>query len=181
MGEQVPVDGPGEMVERLAAATNAHDLDALEACFAPEYVNETPVHPARGFTGRDKIVKFEGQYHGVHDYALVSVAPNNMAELGAEDNPVALAWGRGIPEAISRTIVPARYNNIEFLRKLFEREADQIAAIIVEPVLGNAADRHAFPRQFDRMYEQHTQECAKFECDFRRNHYAAIAEGHDGT
>ena len=94
---------------------------------------------ARAYTGKTKIVKFEGQYHGVHDYALVSVAPNNMADLGSEDNPVALAWGRGIPEAISQTIIPARYNNLEFLRRLFEREADQIAAIIVEPVLGNAA------------------------------------------
>src|SRR4051794_85225 len=52
---------------------------------------------ARAYTGRDKIVKFEGQYHGVHDYALISVAPDNMADLGDEDNPVGLAWGRGIP------------------------------------------------------------------------------------
>ena len=93
---------------------------------------------ARAYTGRTKIVKFEGQYHGVHDYALISVAPNNMADLGDEDNPVGLAWGRGIPEEISRTIIPARYNNIEFLRKLFERQGDEIAAVIVEPVLGNA-------------------------------------------
>jgi glutamate-1-semialdehyde 2,1-aminomutase len=93
---------------------------------------------ARAYTGRTKIVKFEGQYHGVHDYALVSVAPNNMADLGDEDNPVGLAWGRGIPEAISKTIVPARYNNIEFLRRLFERDGNDIAAVIVEPVLGNA-------------------------------------------
>lgn len=94
---------------------------------------------ARAYTGKTKIVKFEGQYHGVHDYALVSVAPNNVKDLGDEDNPVGLAWGRGIPEEISRTIVPARYNNLDFLRRLFERQADQIAAIIVEPVLGNAA------------------------------------------
>src|SRR5512143_1256003 len=93
---------------------------------------------ARGYTGREKIVKFEGQYHGVHDYALISVAPNDMAELGDAENPVRLAWGRGIPEAVADTIIPARYNNIEFLRRLFEREGDQIAAIIVEPVLGNA-------------------------------------------
>jgi glutamate-1-semialdehyde 2,1-aminomutase len=93
---------------------------------------------ARAYTGRNKIVKFEGQYHGVHDYALISVAPNDMAELGDEDNPVGLAWGRGIPDAVARTIIPARYNNIEFLRRLFEREGEDIAAIIVEPVLGNA-------------------------------------------
>jgi glutamate-1-semialdehyde 2,1-aminomutase len=94
---------------------------------------------ARAYTGRTKIVKFEGQYHGVHDYALISVGPNDMSELGDAENPVALAWGRGIPEQVAKTIIPARYNNIDFLRRLFEREADDIAAIIVEPVLGNAA------------------------------------------
>ena len=49
----------GEMVEavleRLVAATNDHDLDALVGCFAPDYLNETPAHPARGFAGRDQV------------------------------------------------------------------------------------------------------------------------------
>jgi glutamate-1-semialdehyde 2,1-aminomutase len=93
---------------------------------------------ARAYTERNKIVKFEGQYHGVHDYALISVAPDDMRELGDEDNPVRLAWGRGIPDAVADTMIPARYNNIDFLRRLFEREGHDIAAIIVEPVLGNA-------------------------------------------
>src|SRR4029079_18606525 len=93
---------------------------------------------ARGYTGREKIVKFEGQYHGVHDYALISVAPDNMADLGDEDNPVHLAWGRGIPSAVAETIIPARYNNIDALRRLFERQGSEIAAIIGELVLGNA-------------------------------------------
>ncbi len=68
---------------------------------------------ARGYTGREKIVKFEGQYHGVHDYALISVSPDDMSELGDADNPVRLAWGRGIPGAVADTIIPARYNNID--------------------------------------------------------------------
>ena len=93
---------------------------------------------ARAYTGRSKIVKFEGQYHGVHDYALISVTPNDMAELGDSENPVALAWGRGIPEAVSKTVIPARYNEMGVLRRIFERDGDDIAAIIVEPVLGNA-------------------------------------------
>ena len=93
---------------------------------------------ARAYTGRDKIVKFEGQYHGVHDYALISVSPDDTSELGDAENPVRLTWGRGIPNAVADTIIPARYNNIEFLRRLFEREGSDIAAIIVEPVLGNA-------------------------------------------
>jgi glutamate-1-semialdehyde 2,1-aminomutase len=93
---------------------------------------------ARAYTGREKIVKFEGQYHGVHDYALISVGPDDMSELGDADKPVALAWGRGIPGAVADTIIPARYNNIEFLRRLFEEQGHEIAAVIVEPVLGNA-------------------------------------------
>jgi ketosteroid isomerase-like protein len=44
-----------QVVDRLVSATNAHDLDALVACFAEDYCNETPVHPARGFIGRDQV------------------------------------------------------------------------------------------------------------------------------
>src|SRR6185436_15491530 len=93
---------------------------------------------ARAYTGRNKIVKFEGQYHGVHDYALISVTPDNMSDLGDADKPVRLAWGRGIPDAVADTIIPARYNNLDLLRRLFEEHGHDIAAVIVEPVLGNA-------------------------------------------
>ena len=94
---------------------------------------------ARAYTGRDRIVKFEGQYHGVHDYALISVTPDRpQEELGDADNPVGLAWGRGIPEAVARTIIPARYNALDVLRRIFERDGSDIAGVIIEPVLGNA-------------------------------------------
>ncbi len=93
---------------------------------------------ARGFTGRDKIVKFEGQYHGVHDYALISVLPNDVSALGDRENPVRLAWGRGIPRAITETVIPVPYNDLVTLRRVFERDGDDIAAVLIEPVLGNA-------------------------------------------
>ena len=48
-------DSPDALVDRLVRATNAHDLDALVDCFAVDYRNETPVHPARGFTGREQV------------------------------------------------------------------------------------------------------------------------------
>jgi glutamate-1-semialdehyde 2,1-aminomutase len=112
---------------------------------------------ARAYTGREKIVKFEGQYHGVHDYALISVGPDDMAELGDPDAPVALAWGRGIPGAVADTIIPARYNDIEALRRVFERHGEEIAAIIVEPVLGNA--QAIMPREgFHQQMRALTQE-----------------------
>jgi len=49
------MDGPAATVERLVQATNAHDLDRLVACFAEDYRNETPVHPARSFQGRSQV------------------------------------------------------------------------------------------------------------------------------
>src|SRR5258708_19304594 len=56
-GEQrtMSMEGPGATVERLLQATNAHDLERLVACFADDYRNETPVHPARDFQGRAQV------------------------------------------------------------------------------------------------------------------------------
>ena len=50
-------DAPGAVVDRLSRATNAHDIEALAACFAVDYRNQTPVHPARGFEGRAQVRK----------------------------------------------------------------------------------------------------------------------------
>jgi glutamate-1-semialdehyde 2,1-aminomutase len=80
-----------------------------------------------------------------------------MSELGDPDAPVALAWGRGIPGAVAETIIPARYNRIENLRKLFEQHGEEIAAIIVEPVLGNAQaimPRPGFHQQMRALTEE---------------------------
>lgn len=68
MGAEASGNGAGALVERLAAATNAHDLDALERCFAEDYVNETPAHPARGFVGREQVRRnWEQIFRGVPD------------------------------------------------------------------------------------------------------------------
>jgi glutamate-1-semialdehyde 2,1-aminomutase len=91
---------------------------------------------ARAFTGRDRIVKFEGQYHGVHDYALVS--PDEATELGDRADPIRIVRGRGIPEVIATTMIPVPFNDLDALRRVFERDGEQIAAVIVEPILGNA-------------------------------------------
>jgi hypothetical protein len=61
-------EGPGSMVERLCRATNDHDLEALTSCFAADYRNETPAHPARGFRGRGQVHKnWEQIFAGVPD------------------------------------------------------------------------------------------------------------------
>jgi glutamate-1-semialdehyde 2,1-aminomutase len=84
---------------------------------------------ARGYTGRDKIVKFEGCYHGHSDSLLVK-AGSGMLTLGEPSSP-------GVPASLAEHTITLNYNDIEQVRETFTKIGDQIACIIVEPVAGN--------------------------------------------
>lgn len=84
---------------------------------------------ARGYTGRNKIVKFEGCYHG-HGDSLLIKAGSGVATLGLPDSP-------GVPEGVAKNTITVPYNDLESVRYAFEQFGDDIAAIIVEPVAGN--------------------------------------------
>ncbi|HEY5891510.1 MAG TPA: aspartate aminotransferase family protein [Acidimicrobiia bacterium] len=92
---------------------------------------------ARGVTGRDIVVKFEGQYHGVHDYVMFSTASAAYSSLGSRSHPIPVESSTGIPDSIRTYIRTLPYNDLGLVSDLFEREGDRIAAIIVEPMLGN--------------------------------------------
>jgi glutamate-1-semialdehyde 2,1-aminomutase len=94
---------------------------------------------ARGYTGREKILKFEGQYHGMYDYVLWSTASANPAALGSRRDPIKYQQSSGIPAAIRDLILVAPYNEFELLEGLLKREGQHTAAIIVEPILGNSS------------------------------------------
>ena len=87
------------------------------------------VRLARGFTGREKIIKFEGCYHGHADSLLVS-AGSGVATLGIPGSP-------GVPKDLAMHTISLPYNNMDPVIKTFERYGKDIAAIIVEPVAGN--------------------------------------------
>jgi len=84
---------------------------------------------ARGFTGRDKIVKFEGCYHGSGDSLLVK-AGSSALTLGVPSSP-------GVPAALANLTLTLEYNNLEQARECFAKLGHEIACIIVEPVAGN--------------------------------------------
>lgn len=87
------------------------------------------IRVARGFTGRDKIIKFEGCYHGHADYLLVK-AGSGALTFGHPTSP-------GVPSDFVKHTLVCDYNNLDSVTKSFEQYPDQIAAIIVEPVAGN--------------------------------------------
>ncbi len=91
---------------------------------------------ARGFTGRDKIIKMEGGYHGVHNDVLVSMKP--AASLyGPPDHPTQVPAGGGIPvDSLKNTLI-AQFNDLEAVKRLFAENPGQIAAIILEPIMMN--------------------------------------------
>ncbi len=84
---------------------------------------------ARGFTGRNKILKFEGCYHG-HGDSLLIKAGSGVATLGLPDSP-------GVPEGVAMNTITVPYNDLESVHYAFEQYGEDIACIIVEPVAGN--------------------------------------------
>lgn len=84
----------------------------------------------RAFTGREKVIKFEGCYHGHADMFLVK-AGSGVATLGLPDSP-------GVPKSTTANTLTAPYNDLDAVRQLFEQNPGEIAGLILEPVVGNA-------------------------------------------
>jgi len=93
---------------------------------------------ARGYTGKDKIIKIEGAYHGAHDYVLVSVTPP-LGKVGPVTAPTSVPQGEGIPRDVVKNTIIVPYNNTEVLERVLKKYEGEIAAMIVEPVVLNDA------------------------------------------
>ncbi|HET6364118.1 MAG TPA: glutamate-1-semialdehyde 2,1-aminomutase [Nitrospirota bacterium] len=87
------------------------------------------IRVARGYTGRDKIIKFDGGYHGHGDSLLVK-AGSGVATFGLPDSP-------GVPKDLAKLTITIPYNDLDAFKDVASREGEQIACIIVEPVAGN--------------------------------------------
>jgi glutamate-1-semialdehyde 2,1-aminomutase len=122
---------------------------------------ETTMHAirlARGFTGRDVVVKFEGQYHGVHDYVMFSTAGAPVGGLGSRYRPVPLQSSSGIPDSIRNYVRTLPFNDLELAERTLRDEGSRIAAVIVEPLLGNAfgiMPKKGFLEGLRRLCDEH--------------------------
>lgn len=94
---------------------------------------------ARAYTNREKIIKFEGAYHGNHDYALWSTANMAFNSGGSPRSPLPVAQSSGMPNAARELVYILRFNDFEMAERLFRDKGHEVAAIIIEPLLGNAS------------------------------------------
>ena len=113
-----------ETVERLVPS-----IEKLRLVSSGTEATMSAIRLARAYTGRTKIVKFDGCYHGHSDGLLVK-AGSGVATLGLPDSP-------GVPAGFARETLTSKYNDLKLLQKIFDRHGKNIAAVIIEPICGN--------------------------------------------
>jgi len=122
---------PTELETRMAdkVCELVPSMDLVRMVSSGTEATMSAIRLARGFTGRDRLVKFEGGYHGHADSLLVK-AGSGALTLGEPSSP-------GVPAALAELTLTLTYNDLDQVRDLFARMGDEIACIIVEPVVGN--------------------------------------------
>jgi glutamate-1-semialdehyde 2,1-aminomutase len=96
------------------------------------------IRAARGFTGREKILKFEGHYHGWVDVLAVSNRPS-ASEYGPFESPSSHPHSRGMPQSVVRDVVICPWNEPDILKQILDRHQGEFAAVIAEPIVANNA------------------------------------------
>jgi len=124
-GAPTPIET--EMADTIAALVPS--IEKLRMVSSGTEATMSAIRLVRGYTGRDRIVKFEGCYHGSGDSLLVK-AGSSALTLGVPSSP-------GVPAALASLTLTLDYNNLEQVRALFAAHGDTIAGVIVEPVAGN--------------------------------------------
>ncbi|HXG16652.1 MAG TPA: aspartate aminotransferase family protein [Calidithermus sp.] len=129
--------GPTEHEIRLAELLTRRlpSLEQVRFTNSGTEATMNAVRAARAFTGRPKVAKFEGAYHGTHDAVLVSVAPDPKAA-GSRRRPRPVPASAGVPPAVLKQTVVLPWNDAEACEAILAREARHLACLLVDPLLG---------------------------------------------
>jgi glutamate-1-semialdehyde 2,1-aminomutase len=129
-----PTEREVRLAERVREAYPSADL--VRFVSSGTEATMSALRLARGYTGRDLIVKFRGNYHGHADSLLVQAGSGLLSDGGGTARSAPSS--AGVPQALAELTLVADYNEPQALKELFERYGEQIAAVIFEPVVGNA-------------------------------------------
>ncbi len=122
-----PTEGEVELAELLVKRVES--FDQVRLCSSGTEATMHAIRLARGATGRDKVLKFDGCYHGAHDSVLVK-AGSGVATFAVPGSP-------GIPASVAEHTLVAEFNDLEAVQAVASAHGDDLAAIVVEPVAGN--------------------------------------------
>jgi glutamate-1-semialdehyde 2,1-aminomutase len=148
---------PGE-IELCERITRMCNVDKVRLTNTGTEATMHALRIARAHTGREKFIKFEGQYHGMADYFMFTTASANPGAMGSKRSPINVAATSGIPKAITEYVINLPYNDFERLEETIDARWFEIAAIFVEPTLGNAAGIMPQPGYLEKMREL----CSKY-------------------
>jgi glutamate-1-semialdehyde 2,1-aminomutase len=113
---------------------------------------------ARGFTGRNKFLKFEGHYHGWYDPYLLNAHGHPPEQLGAPEKPARIPDSQGIPAAVFNDVVIAPWNDIAQFERVMREHGDELAAVITEPIMANMGcipPREGYLQRLRQLAQQH--------------------------
>jgi glutamate-1-semialdehyde 2,1-aminomutase len=128
---------PYELEQSLAAELCARfPIEKVRFANSGTEATMHAIRVARGLTGRDKVIKMEGNYHGVHDTVLVSFKPD-VEDAGDIKNPTRVPASAGIPKGTLEATVPCTFNDLETMANCFRSNPNQVAAVILEPISMN--------------------------------------------
>ena len=136
-GTAFPAPNPAQTRLAEIIAERVASIDLVRFCNSGSEAVMNALRAARAFTGRDLIVKVEGGYHGTYDDVEVSVHLDPSSPLaGANHAPLPLLDARGVPANTVNNVLVTPFNEVEAAERLLAERGDEVAAVIVEPVMG---------------------------------------------
>jgi len=146
----LPTADEVRLAEKIIAAVPS--VDQVRLCNTGTEAVLYATRLARAFTGRSKIIRFEGMYHGFSDGVYWSKHPN-IAKAGPDDHPIPVPQGPGMPKGVEQNLIILPWNNAEALADAIRREGDSIAAVLTEPVMCNTGCILPKPGYLEAMRE----------------------------
>jgi glutamate-1-semialdehyde 2,1-aminomutase len=130
----LPTEQEIQLAEKIIAAVPS--VEQVRLCNTGTEAVIYSIRLARAFTGREKVIRFEGMYHGFSDAVYWSKHPN-LEDAGPDDRPIAVPQGPGLSRCVGEELIILPWNDVDALRAAVGREGDSIAAILTEPVMCN--------------------------------------------